>query len=130
MANIAVTLTDLLAERRESGSPGRTIPRVVARGDGWSVADVLCTSGPRDRPFEERHDRYAIAVVVAGTFLYRSPTGRGVMTPGSLLLGKGLWRGGDVAVIDDGIVNGSATLVDRLSGIVRRMQTGDRKSVV
>ena len=88
MANIAVTLTDVLAVRRESGSPGGTIPRVVARGDGWSVADVLCTSGPRDRPFEERHDRYAIAVVVAGTFLYRSPTGRGVMTPGSLLLGN------------------------------------------
>ena len=31
---------------------------------------------------------------------------------------------GDVAVIDNGVVNGSATLVDRLSGIVRRVQTG------
>ncbi len=88
MANIAVALTDVLAERRERGSPGGTIPRVIARGDGWSVADVLCTSGPQDRPFEEKHDRYALAVVVAGTFLYRSPTGRGVMTPGSLLLGN------------------------------------------
>ncbi|HET7845063.1 MAG TPA: proton-conducting transporter membrane subunit, partial [Xanthomonadales bacterium] len=43
---------------------------------------------------------------------------------GAVLLGRGLWRGGDVAVIDEGVVNGSATLVDRLSGIVRRMQTG------
>ena len=43
---------------------------------------------------------------------------------GSVLLGRGLWRAGDVAVIDNGVVNGSATLVDRLSGIVRRVQTG------
>ena len=88
MANIAVALTNVLAERRERGAPGATIPLVIARGDGWSVADVLCTSRPEDQPFEEKHDRYAIAVVVAGTFLYRSPTGRGVMTPGSLLLGN------------------------------------------
>ena len=47
-----------------------------------------------------------------------------VFARGSVLLGRGLWRGGDVAVIDDGIVNGTATLVDRLSGIVRRLQTG------
>jgi NADH-quinone oxidoreductase subunit L len=43
---------------------------------------------------------------------------------GSVLLGRGLWRGGDVAVIDGAVVNGSATLVDRLAGIVRRLQTG------
>lgn len=88
MANIAVALTDALAKRRATGSPGGMLPRVIARGDGWSVADVLCTAGPQDRPFEEQHERYAIAVVVAGTFLYRSPAGRGVMTPGSLLLGN------------------------------------------
>jgi NADH-quinone oxidoreductase subunit L len=43
---------------------------------------------------------------------------------GSVLLGRGLWKGGDVAVIDDGIVNGSAALVDRVSAIVRRVQSG------
>ena len=88
MVNIAVALTDALAERRASGAAGGTIARVIARADGWSVADVLCTSGPQDRAFEEEHERYAIAVVVAGTFFYRSPVGRGVMTPGSLLLGN------------------------------------------
>lgn len=47
-----------------------------------------------------------------------------VFMRGSVLLGRGLWRGGDVAVIDDGLVNGSAGLVDRLAGIVRRAQSG------
>ena len=88
MANIAVALTEALAARRETGSPGGTTTRVIASGDGWTVADVVCTSGPQDHPFEEQHARYAIAVVVAGIFCYRSPTGRAVMTPGSLMLGN------------------------------------------
>jgi hypothetical protein len=88
LANIAVALTEALSSRREAGSPGGTTTRVVASGDGWTVADVVCTSGPQDHPFEEQHARYAIAVVVAGIFRYRSPTGRAVMTPGSLMLGN------------------------------------------
>jgi NADH-quinone oxidoreductase subunit L len=47
-----------------------------------------------------------------------------VFARGSLLLGRGLWKGGDVAVIDEGIVNGSAALVGRISGIVRWIQSG------
>jgi NADH-quinone oxidoreductase subunit L len=43
---------------------------------------------------------------------------------GSVLLGRGLWKGGDVAVIDDGVVNGSATVVDRLSSVLRAVQSG------
>jgi NADH-quinone oxidoreductase subunit L len=38
-------------------------------------------------------------------------------------LGMGLWKGGDVAVID-GVVNGSASLVGAFSGVVRTLQTG------
>jgi AraC-like DNA-binding protein len=53
---------------------------------------VICTSGPRDRAFEERHKNFSIAIVVAGSFQYRgqsgSRTGRELMTPGSLLLGS------------------------------------------
>ena len=60
--------------------------RPLAAGDGWSVGDVTCTSGPQDRPFEERHTRYTIAIVLAGSFQYRSPLGRSLMSPGSLLL--------------------------------------------
>jgi AraC family transcriptional regulator len=62
--------------------------RLLARGDRWTVKDVVCTSGPGDRSFEEQHSQVSIAIVVAGTFQYRSTTGRALMTPGSLLLGN------------------------------------------
>ncbi len=88
MAKIAVELDRALSHRREHGKPGQTTPRMLARGDGWTVADVVCTAGPQDRPFEEQHDRYVIAVVLAGTFQHRSPLGRGLLTPGSLMLGN------------------------------------------
>ena len=88
MAKIAVEVERALARRREQGTPGRTMPRIIARGEGWTVADVVCTAGPRDRPFEEQHSHYSIAIVLAGSFQYRSPLGRGLMTPGSLLLGN------------------------------------------
>ena len=39
-------------------------------------------------------------------------------------LGRGLWRGGDVAVIDGVMVNGSAKLVGLVSRITRFFQTG------
>ena len=77
-----------LARRRQLGTPGSTTPQVVAGGEGWTVADVICTSGPDDRPFEEQHSQFAIAVVVAGSFQCRSPLGAALMTPGSLMLGN------------------------------------------
>jgi AraC-like DNA-binding protein len=87
LAKIAVDLDRALTHRREHGGPGQTMPRILARGDGWTVADVLCTCGPQDRPFEEQHDRYVIAVVLAGSFQHRSPLGRGLLTPGGVMLG-------------------------------------------
>jgi AraC family transcriptional regulator len=88
LAKIAVALDEALERRSVDGTRGHASPRVVARGDGWTVADVICTSGPEDRPFEEQHAHYAIAIVVAGTFQYRSTLGGGVMTPGSVMLGN------------------------------------------
>ena len=88
MAKIAVELDRALAQRDVDGTPGAATPRIVARGDGWTVADVICTSGPQDRSFEEQHGCYAIAVVVGGTFQYRSTLGGGLMTPGALMLGN------------------------------------------
>src|SRR5262249_42086603 len=61
---------------------------MLARGDGWDAADVRCAAGPRDRPFDERHGGTRIAVVIAGSFQYRSDQGSAVMSPGSLLLGN------------------------------------------
>jgi NADH-quinone oxidoreductase subunit L len=43
---------------------------------------------------------------------------------GSLLLGKGLWKGGDASVIDGLLVNGSARLVGWTSSVLRNVQSG------
>jgi NADH-quinone oxidoreductase subunit L len=43
---------------------------------------------------------------------------------GARNIGSGLWRGGDMAVIDGVMVNGSAKLVGALSGLVRKLQSG------
>jgi AraC-like DNA-binding protein len=88
LAKIAVELDRALTQRRVHGTAGQAMPRMLARGDGWTVADVVCTSGPRDRRYEERHDCYVVAVVLAGSFQQRSPLGRGLMTPGALMLGN------------------------------------------
>jgi NADH-quinone oxidoreductase subunit L len=39
-------------------------------------------------------------------------------------LGVALWKGGDQAVIDGALVNGSWKLVGWVAGVVRRVQTG------
>jgi AraC-like DNA-binding protein len=71
-----------------AAGPGGITTRLLASGEGWMVEDVVCTSGPYDRPFEERHERASVAIVLAGTFQYRSAAGSALMTPGSLLLGE------------------------------------------
>ena len=85
---IAAPLDRALVERRLTGNPGRVAATRVAAGEGWSVSDFLCTSGPSDRSFEEQHDGVSVSVVVAGTFQYRSPRGFAMLTPGSLLVGN------------------------------------------
>jgi AraC-like DNA-binding protein len=88
LAKIAVDLEHALQRRLEHGTAGRMASRTLARGDGWGVADVLCTAGPDDHCFEEHHATHSIAIVLAGTFQYRSALGRSLMTPGSLMLGN------------------------------------------
>jgi len=63
--------------------------RIVAAGPGWRVVDIICTAGPRSRPFEEAHESVSISLVRAGTFTYRSTRGRALLAPGMLLLGNG-----------------------------------------
>ena len=43
---------------------------------------------------------------------------------GARLIGTGLWKGGDVAVIDGVIVNGSAGVVGWFSTVIRKLQSG------
>lgn len=88
MAEIAAALQSALMDRRRSGRPGTLAPRAIASGAGWRVADVICTCGAQDEVVEERHSELALGVVTAGTFMYRSPRGRAVMTPGSIMLGN------------------------------------------
>jgi AraC-like DNA-binding protein len=88
LVKIAIDLWRALERRRTEGNPGRTTPRILASGDGWRAADVLCTCGPQDRPFEEQHAYHSIAVVLAGSFQYRASPGSGLMAPGSLMLGN------------------------------------------
>ncbi len=97
MAEIAGELERALAHRALNGTPGKTVERRIAQGEGWTVSDVVCTRDLRDRPFEERHKGFSIAVVAAGSFQYRSCVGRSanrsraareLMTPGSILFGN------------------------------------------
>lgn len=88
LAKIAAALERALTQRTALGTAGRTNRRLLAHGDGWTVEDVICTSGPTDRPFEEQHSEVSIAIVAAGTFQYRSTAGGALMTPGSLMLGN------------------------------------------
>lgn len=62
--------------------------KLLASGIGWRVSDVVCTSGPRDPCYVERHSAYSIALVTDGNFHYRTVQGSALMTPGSLLLGN------------------------------------------
>jgi NADH-quinone oxidoreductase subunit L len=47
-----------------------------------------------------------------------------LLAGGARNLGRGFWRGGDQAVIDGMLVNGSARVVGWFSGVVRLIQTG------
>ena len=47
-----------------------------------------------------------------------------VFARGGIALGRGLWRGGDVGVIDGIAIDGSAALVDALRATVRWLQSG------
>jgi AraC-like DNA-binding protein len=97
LAKIAVELERALEHRAMTGSPGKAVERKIAQGDGWAVSDVICTCTVDDRPFEEQHKGFSIALVTAGSFQYqaslgcsqnRPGAGRELMTPGSLLLGN------------------------------------------
>ncbi|GAB7525529.1 helix-turn-helix transcriptional regulator [Paraburkholderia sp. 2C] len=88
MGKIAAQLDDALRARDQAGACGALLARPLAAGDGWSVMDMLCTFGPHDHPFGERHDGVCIAAVVAGSFGYRSAQARALLAPGALLVGN------------------------------------------
>jgi AraC-like DNA-binding protein len=62
--------------------------QLLASGSGWSVRDVVCDHGPRDRRFTEEHAATTIAAVMEGSFQYRTRAGSALLVPGALLLGN------------------------------------------
>jgi len=55
---------------------------------------------------------------------YADDVAQKVFADAGVRLGRGLWKSGDVGVIDGAVVNGSAGLVARLSSAVRALQSG------
>ena len=47
-----------------------------------------------------------------------------IIAAASRLLGKGLWKGGDMALIDGALVNGSASTLGWFGGVMRLVQSG------
>jgi AraC family transcriptional regulator len=76
-----------LARKPAPDAPGGFIDRPVAAGPGWRVMDIVCTCGPYDRPYEERHAGASVSIVLAGSFVYRDNHGAALMAPGAMLLG-------------------------------------------
>lgn len=72
----------------DTGTAPLLTTRLLGRGEGWRVSDVVCRSGPDDRPFEERCEEYSIGAVMRGSFGYRTATGRALLHPGAVLLGN------------------------------------------
>jgi AraC-like DNA-binding protein len=62
--------------------------QILANGTGWQASDVRCGAGPADAPYEEQHGRVCMAVVLDGTFGYRSSRGTSILAPGAILLGN------------------------------------------
>lgn len=62
--------------------------RDLFRGDGLRVVEHVCRYGPEDRPFEEQHGGFTVALVVDGAFDVRGATGSAALGPGSVLLGN------------------------------------------
>ena len=75
-------------EKALTGARGAVVGCAVGSGEGWDAHDVVCTSGPGDRVFEERHRRVSIAVVLQGTFTSRGDAGPALLSPGALFLGN------------------------------------------
>jgi AraC family transcriptional regulator len=73
---------------RRDSTCAAPVARPLSWGREWSIAEYVCTCGPSDRPFEERHEDASIAAVIEGSFNYRGDAGTAVMHPGAFLLGN------------------------------------------
>lgn len=79
-------LAAALVHKAQAGAPGAADRRELAAGEGWRVFDIVCTCGPHDRRFEERHLSPSISLVLSGTFVCRGDHGSALLSAGSLFL--------------------------------------------
>ena len=77
-----------LARKAGMGHAGAVTGRTLASGEGWRAVDHVCTCGPDDRIFEERHALASVSLVLSGTFVCRSRHGESLLSAGSLFLGS------------------------------------------
>ena len=63
-------------------------------------------------------------VVVLENKYYLDWFNENVIARATMLLGQGLWKGGDRGLIEAGVVNMSWKLVGRIAAVVRQAQTG------
>jgi NADH-quinone oxidoreductase subunit L len=68
--------------------------------------------------------RFEFVYRVLDNKYYLDEFNQNVLAAGSRLLGQGLWRGGDMAVIDGILINGTASSIARAANVLRRLQTG------
>ncbi|MBF5044951.1 AraC family transcriptional regulator [Aggregicoccus sp. 17bor-14] len=87
-APLQTPLALALARKQRAGAAGGARGRRLAQGAGWWVQEVLCTSGPTDARFEERHGAASVSLVLEGQFTYRAERGPVLLSPGALLLGN------------------------------------------
>ena len=75
------------AKTPEGSTASAPAVRRIAGGETWSVSEIVCSAGPGDRPYEERHQGFSISAVLQGCFTYRSDRSESLLYPGALLLG-------------------------------------------
>jgi AraC-like DNA-binding protein len=61
--------------------------RTILRTGSLSVVDYRCSAGPRDEPYVERHESFAVAYVRRGSFGYRTRGERYELVAGSVMVG-------------------------------------------
>jgi NADH-quinone oxidoreductase subunit L len=89
---------------------------------GVAAAAYLYLKRP-DLPERWRH-RYRGLYALLDNKYYLDRINEVAFGAGARLIGRVLWRGGDVAIIDGAAVNGSARLVGWFALLIRRVQTG------
>jgi len=120
LAKIAVELDQALARRAATGAAAcHPTCRILARGDGWVVEDLICASGPQDPIFEERHGDVSIAMVLAGTFQYRGSASQSFANGGSANGGSAKRGSAKRGSVKQGSVKRSSAIGASANGAIR-----------